>query len=73
MKYIALMEIYYSDEIKIKDHLSPAEVEIGLSLAIRRLIDLMKIHQDNGNSSHQFWCHDDMVSGHHSDKLCLTE
>ena len=69
MKYIALMEIYYSDEIKI----SPAEVEIGLSLAIRRLIDLMKIHQDNGNSSLQFWCHDDMESGHHSDKLCLTE
>ena len=67
------MEIYYSDEIKIKDHLSPAEVEIGLSLAIRRLIDLMKIHQDNGNSSHQFSCHDAMVSGHYSDKLCLTE
>ena len=67
------MEIYYSDEIKIKDHLSPAEVEIGLSLAIRRLIDLMKIHQDNGNSSHQFRCHDDMVSGHHSYELCLTE
>ena len=67
------MEIYYSDDFKIKDHLSPAEVEIGRSLAIRRFIDLMKIHQDNGNSSHQFWCHDDMVSGHHSDKLCLTE
>ena len=73
MKYIALVEMYYSDEIKSKDHLSPAEVEIGLSLAIRRSIDLMKIHQDNGNSSHQFWCHDDMVSGHHSYKLCLTE
>ena len=73
MKHFALMEIYHSDEIKIKDHFSPAEVKIGLSLAIRRFIDLMKIHQDNGNSSHLFWCHDDMVSGHHSDELCLTE